>query len=324
MRRREFLTLLGGAAVANPLAANAQPVPVIGFLSGRSPGESATVVAAFRRGLGEAGFVEGRNLHMAFRWAEGQYDRLPKLAADLVAQQVAVIAAVAGGVFAAKPATTRIPIVFVMGEGDAVKTGLVASLNRPGGNVTGIAPITSVLGPKRLQVLHEVVPKATLIGHLVNPTWSDTEMQTRDALEAARLLGIELEEVTANTERDIEAAFATFVQRQVGALLCGDDAYFLGQRQLLADLAARHAIPAIYSFREYAMAGGLMSYAPSLADAYRQAGVYVGRILNGEKPADLPVVQPTKFEFIINLKAAKALGLEVPSTLLAQADEVIE
>jgi len=324
MRRREFIAGLGAAAWPFALRAQQSALPVIGFLSGRSPSESAPAEAAFRRGLGEAGYIEGRNLHIAFRWAEGQYDRLPELAESLIAQQVAVIAAVAGGVFAAKPATTSIPIVFVMGEGDAVKTGLVASLNRPGGNVTGITPITSVLGPKRLELLHEVVPKASAIGHLVNPAWSDTAMQVSDAQRAAGLLGIALHVLTASTEREIEAAFAAFVQRRVGGLLCGDVAYLLGRRQLLAELAARHAIPAIYSFREYAMAGGLMSYAPSLADAYRQAGAYVGRILKGERPADLPVMQPTKFELVINLKTAKALGLTVPLTLQASADEVIE
>jgi putative ABC transport system substrate-binding protein len=235
-----------------------------------------------------------------------------------------VIAATGGAPPAAKAATASIPIVFVMGEGDPVKAGLVASLNRPGGNITGISPITSVLGPKRLQLLHEAVPKAVPIGLLLNPNFPDADSQSNEALEAARSLGLQLYVLTASTERELDAAFVNLVQRHIGALLVGNDSFFLGRREQLAELAARHAIPAIFSFREYVVAGGLMSYAPSLPDAYRQAGVYVGRILKGEKPADLPVLQPTKFELVINTKTAKALGLDIPDRLIALADEVIE
>ena len=276
-------------------------MPVIGFLNTQSPGLFAHLVVRFRQGLSEAGYVEGQNVAIEYRWAENHYDRLPTLAADLVGRRVAVIAATGGSVSAlvAKPATATIPIVFVMGDLDPVEAGLVASLGRPGGNITGVIPITSLLGPKRLELLHEMVPKAAVIG-------------------------LQLHVLRASTEPDLDTAFATFIKQQVGALLIGNDAFFNSRREYLVALAARHAMPTIYSFREFAVAGGLMSYAPSLVDAYRQAGLYTGKILKGAKPADLPVLRPMKFEFAINLKTAKALGLTIPPSLLVLADEVIQ
>ncbi len=325
MRRREFIAGLAGAA-AWPLAARAQQpaLPVVGFLHTSTPEAFTEIVSGFRRGLKESGYVEGQNLTVEFRWAENQYDRLPALAAELVRRPVAAILAAGGAPLAAKAATATIPIVFVMGEGDPVELGLVASLDRPGGNITGITPITSVLGPKRLELLHHMVPTVGVVAILVNPNFPDTAIQEREAQSAARLLGLQLHVLRAATEGDLDAAFAAISQLRAGALLVGNDTYFNSRREWIAALAARHKVPAIYSFRDYAVAGGLMSYGPSLVDSHRQAGIYIGRILMGEKPADLPVMRPTKFEFVINLKTAKALGLDVPPMLLALSDEAIE
>ena len=314
--------------LVTPLAPNAQPppIPVIGFLNTQSPGPFAHLLAGFHKGLSETGYVEGRNVSIEYRWAENQYDRLPALAADLVRHHVAVIAATGGSVsvLAAKAATSTIPIVFLMGDLDPVQAGLVTSLNRPGGHITGVTPFLSVLGPKQVELLHELVPNATVIGMLVNPTFPDAKNQAQNAQEAARAVGRRIFVLNASDERDLEKAFATFAHRRIGALLIGNDAFFNSHRAQLVALAARHAIPTIYSFREFVEAGGLMSYAPSLVDAYRQAGLYTGRILKGVKPADLPVLQPTTFEFVINTKTAKALGLTIPQTLLLRADQLIE
>ena len=326
LRRREFITVLGGAA-AWPLAATGQQpaLPVVGYLSGQSPTESANSLAAFRQGLNDAGYVEHRNVGIEYRWAQGQNDRLPAFAADLVRLQVSVIAAVGGvaGALAAKAATATIPIVFTAGS-DPVKLGLVSSFNRPGGNVTGVSFLVAELGSKRLELLHELVPVATTIGFLVNTTAATSQPEMTDVQTAARILGLHLHVENASDERAVEAAFARFVQQRINALFVLSDAFFNDQRDRLAALAARHGLPAIYSTRTHVEAGGLMSYGPNITDVYRQCGVYTGRILKGEKPADLPVVQPTKFEFVINLKTAKALGLDVPAKLLALADEVIE
>jgi putative tryptophan/tyrosine transport system substrate-binding protein len=326
MRRRALINLLGGA-VLWPLALGAQQqaMPVIGFLSAGSPDLLRDQTAMFRQGLIETGYIEHRNVAIEYRWAEGHNDRLAALAAELVRRPVAVIAATGGdpSVLAAKAATTAIPIVFTIGI-DPVKTGLVSSLNRPGGNLTGIAQLTSALEQKRLELLHELVPAARAIAALVNPTRPDAETQLRDVQEGARALGREIVILNASSAGDIDTAFATLVQWRVGALLVGSDPLFTRQREMLVALAARHAVPAIYQWREFAAIGGLMSYGTSLTDAYRQNGIYVGRILKGEKPADLPVQQSTKVELVLNLKTAKTLGVTIPLPLLGRADEVIE
>ena len=326
MRRREFIALLGGAAAVLPLAASAQPaMPVIGFLSGTSSAPFAHLVVAYRQGLREMGYVEGRNLAIEFRWAEGQYDRLPDMAADLVRRQVAVITTTGGdpAALAAKAATTIIPIVFTAGT-DPVKSGLVASLNRPGGNATGVHILTAMMEGKRQGLLRELVPTVTRIAVLLNPTYTAAEVQLKEVEEAARTLGLETQVLHASTELELDTTFATLGQLRVGALQVCADPSFNSRRDHIVALAARHAIPAIYEQREFAVAGGLASYGTSLNDAYYQLGIYTGRVLNGDKPADLPVMQSTKYEFIINLKTAKALGLEISPTLSARADEVIE
>jgi putative ABC transport system substrate-binding protein len=327
MKRREFIMLLSGAAVAGPRLARAQQpaMPVIGFLSSRSPDESTGLVEAFRRGLDESGYVEGENIAIEYRWADGHYDRLPALAAELVNLRVAVLAAIGGNVAAlpAKAATTTIPIVFVIGT-DPVNDGLVASFNRPGGNVTGATLYTAVLSSKRLQLLHELIPTATIIGALLNPTNPTAETQSKDLQAAARTLGVQLHILYASTEREVDAVFALLAQQQTGALLVQSEPFFNSKREQIVALAARYRVPASYDFREYATAGGLMSYGASFADSYRQAGLYVGKILKGAKPSELPIMQPTKFEFVLNLKTAKTLGLTVPLIMQMTADEVIE
>jgi len=326
MRRREFITLVGGAA-AWPLAARAQqaPAPLIGFLSSRSPGESAGVVAAFRQGIREIGFIEGQNLAIAFRWAEGHYGRLPALAAELVGLPVALLFSAGGPptAFAAKAATSTIPIVF-SAVSDPVEIGLVPSLNQPGGNVTGMGVFNATLGAKRIELTKELMPRAAGIAYLLNPSNPSSEIESKGALAAARALRIELHVLNASTEYELDTAFADAAKLRAGMLVVSGEPYFDSQRERLVALSARHAIAAVYAWREYVLAGGLMSYGTDLPDSYHQAGVYAGRILKGEKPANLPVMQPTKFHLALNLKTAKTLGLEVPPTLLARADEVIE
>jgi putative tryptophan/tyrosine transport system substrate-binding protein len=326
MRRREFIAGLGGAAVAWPLAARAQrpAMPVVGYLSPGSLDRSAAPLRAFRQSLSEAGFIEGGNVAIEYRWAEYHLEGMPALAADLVHRQVKVIA-VAGvpGALAAKAATTTIPIVFSLGI-DPVALGLVASLNQPGGNITGVANLGGELGAKRLELIHELVPGANLIGVLLNPTNPSIDSQTRDMQAAAQILGVRLQIVHASAERDFDAAFATLLELRAGALVIGNDALLINRSERLAALALRHAMPAVYQFPEFVAAGGLMSYGGSTIDLSRLVGAYTGRILKGEKPADLPVQQLTKIELIINMKTAKALGLTFPLTLLGRADEVIE
>ena len=325
MRRREFLTLLSGAA-AWPLTARAQQpaLPVVGFLGVTSPADRAHLLTAFRRGVRETGYVEGQNVAIEYRWAQDQYDRLPDLAADLVRRQVAVITVLdTPSAIAAKAATTTIPIVFASG-GDPVKLGLVASLNRPGGNVTGVSFMSAELGAKQLGLLHELLPGAVRIAVLVDPNFPPTEPFVSDVRAAASAISKQIEVLYASTGRDIETVFASLAQKPVDALLVGPASLLNNRRVQLATLAAYHRVPAIYSQREAAEVGGLMSYGTSLTDAYRQAGAYTGRILKGEKPADLPIMQSIKFEFVINLNTAKAFGLTVPPGVLAIADEVIE
>jgi putative ABC transport system substrate-binding protein len=329
MRRRSFITLLGGAAAAWPRAARAQQpaMPVIGFLSGQSPDPNAANIVAFRQGLSEAGYVEGRNVAIEYRWAENRYDRLPALAADLVGRRVAVVVTAAGGstpaALAAKAVTTTIPIVFVSG-GDPVKLGLVPSLNRPGGNVTGVSWITDELGAKRLGLLHQLLPRATVIAALVNPNFPDVADQLRDLQEAARTLGLQLRVFNASTDSEIGTGFAALVQQRADALFVAGDPFFTVQRDKIISFAAHHTLPATYSSREWALSGGLMTYGASSPEAHRQAALYTGKILQGTKPSDLPVLLPTKFELVINRKTATVLGLDIPPMLLALADEVIE
>jgi putative ABC transport system substrate-binding protein len=327
MRRRQFLTLLGGAAATWPMAARGQQagMPVVGFIGPGSGGDNPDSMDGLRRGLAEAGYVEGRNVAIEYRWANGQYDRLPELAADLVGRRVAVIAAGGSSApgLAAKAATTTIPIVFQTG-GDPVVDGLVASMNRPGGNITGVSRNNVALDPKRLELLREAVPKATVAGFLVNAGSPRADFQIKQVQEAARSLGLRTEIAKVDTENALDGAFATLVRQRVDTLLVANDPAMTPWTERIVALTIRHALPAMFSTRFYVEAGGLMSYDSSLGDSFRQAGVYVGRILKGEKPADLPILEPTAFEFVLNLKTAKALGLEIPLKMHAFATEVIE
>ena len=326
LRRREFITLLGGAAATWPLAARAQQpaMPVIGFLRSTPAAGFAFIVDAFRQGLNDAGFVEGKNVAIEYHWADNQQDRLPRLAADLVRRQVAaIVGAGTDAAQASKAATATTPIIFVIGV-DPVRVGLVASLNRPGGNLTGVATLGAELEPKRVELLHEAIPAATIVGALVNPASRNAEFLSRDLRAAARILGLELHVLNGVTEGDFDSVFADLVRLRAGGLVIATDALFISRSEQVAALALRHAVPAIFQFRAFAAAGGLMSYGGSLADLYHRSGVYTGRVLNGEKPGDLPVQQSTKAELIINLKTAKALGITFPLPLLGRADEVIE
>jgi putative ABC transport system substrate-binding protein len=326
MRRRDFITFLGSAA-AWPLDARAQQptMPLLGLLSTRSPDESAHLLAAFRSGLAENGAIEGQSVVIEYRWARGEYDRLPALAAELVRMRVAVLVAVGGepAARAAKTATTTVPVVTVFSS-DPVKSGLIGSLSHPGGNVTGISNLSTAMEPKRVGLLHELMPQAKAFGALLNPNFPTFADQLRDIQGAAQTAGLELHVFRASTDRDIEAAFESITEQRIAAVLVASDPFFNLRRAELAALAARRGVPAMYTFRDYVVAGGLMSYGIDLPDTYRQAGVYAGRVLKGAKPADLPVLQPTKFEFVINLKAVKALGLKISDNLLSLADEVIE
>jgi len=326
VRRREFITLLGGAAAAWPLAARAQQsaMPVVGFLSSGSPTLWVSFVAGFRQGLNETGFIDGQNVTIEYHWAEGRYDRLPMLAADLARRQVEVI--VAGGppaIHAAKAATSAIPIVFTSGD-DPVQAGFVVSFNRPGGNLTGVHLFLTELNTKKLGLMRDLLPQVKVMAMLLNPTNQNADPQSKELQAVGRALGVQIDIFNASSESEIDAAFISIAQQQFSALIVGNDPFFVGRREQLVALAARHAIPVVYDLREYADAGGLMTYGTNLKNSYRQAGIYVGRILKGEKPADLPVLRSTKFEFVINLKTAKALGLTFPPGLLAIADEVIE
>jgi putative ABC transport system substrate-binding protein len=327
LRRREFITLLGGAAATWPLVARAQQrtMSVVGFLHAGSFSTTVEQMTGLRKGLAETGYLVGQNLAIEYRAAEGRYDRLQALVTDLLQQQVAVLVAGGGNApaQAAKAATANIPIVLVTGS-DPIRAGLVASLNRPGGNVTGVSLLISVLMGKCLDIVRQLVPPAALIGALVNPNYSDADLQLRELQEAAQAIKVPLRLVSASTEAEIDAAFATLTEQRAAALLVANDLFFLSRRDQIVAQAARHALPAIYTNRDFIAVGGLMRYDPTIAEAYRQAGTYVGHILNGAKPADLPVMQPTKFELVINLKTAKALGVTVPPTVLAVADEVIE
>ena len=327
MKRRDFITLLSGAAAAWPLAVRAQQaaMPVIGFLSTRSPSESANVVAAFRRGLGEAGLVEGQNCLIAFRWAESRYDQLPALAAELVDLRVAVLFAAGGAAsaLAAKASTSTIPVVF-SAVGDPVGVGLVASLRRPGANVTGMSVLGPEIAGKRIELVKALAPTGAAIAYLVNPSNPAGLLESNEARRAASALRVQVHVLNASTVVDLDAAFATLANLRVGGLVVALEAFFDSHRDKLVALSARHGVPTLFGSREIVVAGGLMSYGPDIADSYRQAAIYTGRILKGEKPSDLPVQQPTKFAFVINLKTAKALGLEVPPMLLSLADEIIE
>jgi putative ABC transport system substrate-binding protein len=327
MKRRELIALLGGAAAAWPLAARAQQPtrPVIGLLSVRSPDESAHLLRAFRGGLAQDGVIEGRNVAIEYRWAHGEYDQLPALAAELVHIPVAILVALGGepAARAATAATATIPVVALFST-DPVKSGLIASLSRPGGNVTGISNLSTAMEPKRLGLLHDLVPQAKAFGALLNPEFPTFADQLADIQAAAQTTGVEIHVFRAGTDHDIEAAFESITQQRIAALLVASDPFFNSRRDEIAALAARRGVPAMYGFRDYAVAGGLMSYGIDLPDTYRQAGVYAGHVLKGAKPADLPVLQPTKFEFVINLKAAKALGVKFSDNLLSLADEVIE
>jgi putative ABC transport system substrate-binding protein len=327
MRRRDFIKVIAGSAAAWPLGTQAQQpaMPVIGFMSGRAPEDSAHLVAAFRQGLAETGFVEGQTVTIEFSWAHGDYDRLPALAADLVSRKVAVLVGVGGDVsaLAAKKATATIPVVFGMGD-DPVKAGIVASFNRPDGNVTGFTLWTSEMESKRLGLLREMVPAVQLIGVLVNPKFPPSSHELSDLELAAKGIGQRLFVASANNDAELDSALASLGQQRVGAFLVTAAPFFDTRLERIVGFAAQNRLPAIYQFREYAVTGGLISYGPDVVESYRNAGLYVGRILKGEKPADLPVLQPTKFDFVINLKTAKALGLTVPPTLLAEAGEVIE